>query len=281
MFRSNSSTRLLTACGLAIFISSSAHAAISTADAVVQYDAGSSVPSSYWLEPYSDYYATAPLGLPDPAINLAENDNEGIYGDNTYVTPFNAQYNPAYITAIGGTGGYIELHMSQPISTSGYTLGVHTGSGLEDSSYPDGVNSSSAETYTNIRSATVLVSEDGNTWISLGSVDFNNPTNIYTDISGPDATSAGTQEANFGQPFLGNLSDFDGQDFTGTLSVLNGSAGGTWLNLSSTGLSQVDYVAFETDDSQTMYIDSVVGVAVPEPTALGLLVLPLILRRRR
>jgi hypothetical protein len=152
---------------------------------------------------------------------------------------------------------------------------------LEDTT-GNGDNSNPAETYTNPRSATVLVSSDGSNWVSLGSVNFTNPTNIYTDISGPYAETPGTQLANFARPFLGDLSSFDGQSFAGTLSVLNGSAGGTWLDLSGTGLSQVTDIAFETDPGQLMYIDSVVGIPVPEPTSLGLLILPaLVLRRNR
>ena len=106
-------TRLLTACGLALCIPSSTHAAVSTADNVVSYSPGDDVPASYWGEPYSDFASTAPLGLPDASINLAENDAQGIYPDDSIVTPFNGEYNPANVVALAGNGGMIELHMSQ------------------------------------------------------------------------------------------------------------------------------------------------------------------------
>ena len=87
-----------------------------------------------------------------------------------------------------------------------------------------------------------MVSEDGITWYPVPGSDFNNPTPIYTDVDGPYTSDTGSNLANFAQPFTDNLSSFDNEDFAGTLGVLNGSAGGTWLDLSSTGLSEVNYV---------------------------------------
>ncbi len=181
-----------------------------------------------------------------------------------------AQYNPAYLVALGGTGGYLELHMSEPISTAGFTLGVHTAVGLDDTT-GGGDNSNPAATYTNPRSATVLVSANGVQWVSLGDQQFDIPTNYYTDVSGPYTNTPGSEVANFGQPFTGTLDSFDGESFSGTIAVLNGSAGGTWLNLSGTGLAEVNYVAFQTSSDETMFVNAVVGVPVPEPVGLMLL----------
>jgi hypothetical protein len=280
---SNYFGRSLGISALALLVSSAAHAAVSTADSVVQYTSGSDLPNSYWGAPYDQ--ASGALGLPDPSINLASNGNPNIFDDDGIVTPFSAQYNPANIVAIAGTGGYIELHMSQPISTAGITLGVHTGAGLFDPTF-SGANSNPTANYTNDRSATLMVSEDGITFYPVpGATEFNNPTNIYTDVDGPYTSDPGSNLANFAEPFTDDLSSFDGQDFAGTLGVLNGSAGGTWVDLSpvalADGISEVNYVAFQTTDGQTMFLDSVVGVPVPEPTMLGLLILPCLSRRRR
>jgi hypothetical protein len=278
MLRSNWFGRILGACGWIVLAGHMACASVSTADSVVQYNTGAD-PLTFYGEPYDQ--ASAALGLPDASINLAENDTLGIYPDDSIVTPFSAEYNPANIVGISGDGGDLELHMLQPISTAGYTLGVHTGSGLNDSAYPDGINYDPASTYTDTRSATVLVSSDGANWVSLGSIDFDNPTNIYTDIGSAYTDQPGSDLANFGQPFLGSLDSFDGKDFSGTLSVLDGSAGGTWLDLSGTGLSQINYIKFETDSEQTMYVDAVVGIPVPEPASAALLGLSALLWRRR
>lgn len=284
MPRSNFLYRALAACGLAILTSAAARASISTADSVLQYSPGDNVPDSYWGEPYSDFHATAPLGLPDVSENLAENDSQGIYPDDSIVGPFNGQYNPANITAIGGAGGYIELHMSQPIATNGYTLGIHTGAGLNDSTAfttGSGVNTNPATNYTNPRSATVSVSQDGVTFYPVTSAaGFNNPTNIYTDIDAPYTTNPGSNLAHFGQPFVSDLAVFNGLDFADTISALNGSAGGTWVDLAGLPISQVNYVSFQTVEGQTMYLDSIVGLPIPEPAAIGLLVIPILALKR-
>jgi hypothetical protein len=157
--------------------------------------------------------------------------------------------------------------------------------GLVDTSWPSGVAGQPATPYTAVRQASISVSDDGNSWASLGLITFDLPTNYYSEgLNDPGyATIVGTKVADFSKPFLGTLSDFDGKDWPHVLDLLDGSAGGTWLDLSGTGLSQVDYVKFDVEAGQQMYVDSVVGVAVPEPgVALILLGAGLLgLRQRR
>lgn len=295
--------------GLAPLMVLGLHAArgdVSVADQVVSYSAGAEVPSTYWGQSYagpgSSWSSGPGLGLPVGSIGLAGNTGEGIFADDSFVTPFGAQYNPAYLVGLGGAGGYLEVHLSKPVPTTGYTLGVHAGVGLYDVGFPNGAmtgsfgpggtTSSTASTYTDPRSAEVLVSAVGGTdpanWVALNNgnpITFDAPTNYYTDLSDPYSTTPGTHIANFDQPFLvnglpGTLASFDGNlDWQQTLAVLDGSAGGTWLDLSHTGLSQVNYVAFETTPGEVMYVNAVVGV-VPEPGALAMLVLPLVLSLR-
>ena len=68
------------------------------------------------------------------------------------------------------------------------------------------------------------------------------------------------------------------------LDLLDGSGGGTWLDLSSSGLSQVGYVRFRVDDDLiagpplNFELDAVSirsgfsGAPVPEPSTMFLLV---------
>ena len=198
------------------------------------------------------------------------------------VTPFNATYTTDDLVAIG-TGGSLVLRLDEP---AGDALGVHTGVGLNDAAYPSGQTGPTALAYTGLRQAGLRVSSDGVTFVDVapsGTI-FDVPTNVFADAPGPYAETAGNVEADFSQPFFGTLSDFDNQDFAGVLDVLDGSAGGTWFDLSGTGLGEINYVEFFVDEpGQTMVLDGV-GVAgvVPEPATLGgLLVLGTLLLRRR
>lgn len=256
-------------------------AVVSTGSAVVSYNAGSLS---------GDYAGPGSSWTSGPAIGLPASTEGGIFGDTSVITPFNAQYNPVNLVGISGAGGVIEFQLSQPIATNGFTLGVHVGAGLNDSSYPTGVNGPVASTYTNPRQATVLVSQDGtpNSWKSLGDLTFNNPTNIYADASDPYASPAGSVSANFAQPFTGTVASFNNENFSQVLATLNGSGGGTWLDLSGTGLSQVNYVEFETDADQLpdeagemMYVNAITGIAVPEPVTVGAIGLGFLLLARR
>jgi MYXO-CTERM domain-containing protein len=79
----------------------------------------------------------------------------------------------------------------------------------------------------------------------------NMPANYYANatsynVAPPDPAVL----ADFGQPFTpaGGLSAFDGKNFADVLAVLGGSGGGTWVDLSVTGLTQVGYVRFSVAD---------------------------------
>lgn len=130
---------------------------------------------------------------------------------------------------------------------------------------------------------------------------FNDPSAYYGVASGdsgssyyvaPDggnntvAPASGTPLSNPGQAFTGTLNAFNGANYSQVMTTLNGSAGGDWFNVSTTGLPQVTEVAFVAPSGpNSMYIQAVVGV-VPEPAALailfsGIAILPLLRRRGR
>ena len=256
-----------------------------TADQVVNYSPGT-ILNSYWGAPYTD--ASAALGLPNLTQNLAgQTDSSGnpvIYADSSVITPFNASYNPANVVAISN-GGTLTLHLSNPIVIGpGAALGIHAAAGLQDAMLGTGQNSDPAKTYTDPRQADVSISRDGVSWTDLGDQVLNNPTNLYSDEPDPFGAKPGAALADFAKPFYGTLSSFDGKDWPGTLAVLDGSAGGTWFDLSSVPLSEANYVRLTTAAGETTYVDAVVGdSAVPEP-ALGMMICAIagiLLGRRR
>lgn len=245
-----------------------------TASQVVAYQPGTVV-NSYWGAPYTN--SSAALGTPDATQNVPDIFSGGVqtaFADNSAITPFNASYNPANVVAIQNSGGTITLQLSAPVVVgAGAEIGIHAAVGLNDSSFPNGVNFNPANTYTNPRQADIQVG-DGTTWVDLGNKTFDAPTNIYTNATDPTGATPGTTAANFFQPFSGNLTSFNGENFAQVLATLNGSAGGTWFDVSGIALSQIDEVRLSTSDGEEMFLDSVVAtsagsITVPPPPPMS------------
>ena len=225
----------------------------------------------------------------DPAAALGKTrQTTPAFGDDvppSVVTPFNATYTPDDLVAIG-EGGRLVLRLDRAALTAGLGLGVHAGVGLIDTAFPAGDAGPVATPYTSPRVADVAVSADGATFTRIAdSRVFDVPTNWYAGgVTTPGADPGpGTVPADFARPFAGDLSDFDGLDWDGVLALLDGSAGGEWLDLSGVAADSVAFVEFTVDQpGGVMLLDAV--ATVPEPSALlSLLALPaaLLLRRRR
>lgn len=247
----------LAGSSLAVALSGASTQAAVFATRVVDYTPGSGIDPKY-------QDANGALGKPNP--------------DTTFgiLTPFNATFAGGEMTGVG-QGGQLTLQLSDPVPATGRTLGIHAAVGLADYDYPNGQTGDGSAAkpiaYTSPRRSTLSVSEDGSHWVSLGDLTFDIPTNFYDQgVTTPGyQKDPGTHEADFGKPFLGSLIDLASQNWTGVLSALDGSAGGTWIDLSHTGISQVDFVRFnEPDAGETVYVDAV--SAVPEPAGTGLMV---------
>ena len=124
-------------------------------------------------------------------------------------------------------------------------------------------------------------------------LNLSNPSAFYaTTAVAPDGGNntlnppSGTPLADPSKAFTGTLASFNNEDYSQVISTLNGSAGGTWFNLASTGLTGVDEVALVVPSSTTysLYVQAVVGVTTPEPAGLSLLAIgaaAILLRPRR
>lgn len=243
--------------------------------------------------------------------------SEGGYAIDPFFPPYTQAASgsyPAILTTVGSASSQaastLTLQFATPFDTSAnFYLGIYSSVGLINVNNTPGGQPQALSTGTLSLStpseAIVSVSTDGTHFITLNNgqpIVFDNPTNAYTTVddtvvsssnyvyvSPKPAASGRTPQYAAATPFLGNINDFAGQTESGILSDLKGTAGGTWLDLSSTGLSTVKYVEFTVPAGDSAFINAVAlsndqPVVVPEPAALGLLFVPvvgLLLAKRR
>lgn len=262
------------------------------ASAVLSYTPGAADPT--FQSP------AAALGAPDD-LSGENPAATNFFGFPNVLSPFSAAYQGDEIVQIG-EGGQLTLRLANYVNVgAGKRLGVLTNAALVDSDFTDNTatNSNPAALFGG-GAATVRVSHNGTDWVSLGNVSFDIP-NLFYPNAGPydPAAPASPATADFGLPFPGAAADFNGKDYAATVDAFKiapglYSGGGTWLDLSATGLAQVGYVQFLIPDdnnpltSPRLAIDSVsiantaIGAAVPEPTTLTLLgAAALLLQKRR
>lgn len=226
----------------------------------------------------------SPGGFVNPAAALGP--PERITGDGTLfeaaVTPFNPPFQTDELVSIG-EGGELVLRLSHFVvpQPGAPEIGVFANVGLFDIDFPNGQAGTMAGgnfgTF-GIDAAEVAVSDNGTNWVSLGTIVFDLPTAGFID------TAATTSD--FSQPFTGALRDFEGLNLAGMYSLLGGSGGGTWLDISGTGLAQVGYLRFrvldDLDSSTSLNFDldavsissaALGATTVPEPATIGVLAL--------
>ncbi|MEM8864400.1 MAG: PEP-CTERM sorting domain-containing protein [Planctomycetota bacterium] len=224
---------------------------------------------------------------PSPGFTIPVAALGGPQGDTSFgpVTPFNPPFSTSDIVSIG-EGGQITLRLSNFIlpQAGEVELGIFANVGIVDTDFPNG-QAGVGPTFSTFGpafsgmpedAAEVSVSEDGITWVSLTNQIFDIPTAGFQDV-------AATLPADFTKPFIGVLDDFEGLSLAQMLTLLDGSAGGTWLDISATGLSQVGFVrlslADDLDPGTSLNFDldavtissSAIGARAPEPTSLLLL----------
>jgi len=236
------------------------------ASGVVEYVPGNNVSASL-------QHSGAAVGLPTSV-------------DGGDVSPFTPPFSTSNIVIIGPTG-HITLQLSAPITeATGEEIGVFTNTGLPTKNV-GGVITAGTGTLGQADTAIISVSQNGVDWVALNSgnpLDLTMPSNAFNDAvlsgTGSVSISGGTAAANPFEPFHGTLAEFSGLTYPQMQTVFAGSFGGAWVDASSAGLSEIDYVRFDVPTGDRLVLDAVTGV--PEPaTAAVLLGGALVLLRRR
>lgn len=269
---SSSITKGLVVALIAVVMCSPDVVASPWADSIVSYDPGSNAEPGYTTPEVA-------LGSPERMTG------EGVWPGA--VTPFNGAWMTDEIVSVGA-GGHLTVSFDQPITDdASHLFGVDFlifGNGFfADVDYPNGVVGGLLEE----GPFSVLVSEDGVDYVELATNQFDAlfPTLGYLDLNGPYDASPGSVESDFTRPVDPSLTyaDFDGKTFAEIVAMYDGSGGGIPFDISSTGLSEVNYVQIEVSAGATSpEFDAF--AAVPEPGSvalLGVAVLTCALRRGR
>jgi len=244
----------------------------------------SGVQSDPWADQVIGYEPGAgPVpGFDDPQAALGSPERftgEGS-GFPGVVSPFNPPFDTNEIVSIG-EGGHLTLAFDEPIrdrpgNRFGVDLIVFGNGGFIDTDFPAGRVGSPPGTF-GFDSIDVEVSADGDTFVPLGSfTEGLFPTLGFAD-SGAFDSVPGSLPTDFTRPVDPSLTldDFAGRSLPEIVSLYDGSGGGTPIDISGSGLSEVSFMRISVADdgdagtALNAEIDAIATVPAPGVTAFG------------
>lgn len=240
-----------------------------------------------------DYTSAGEPTFNDPAAALGLPPRSGPFGD---LTPFSPNFGAENIVRIL-PGASITLRLSQVVTNTGDArVGVYSNIGVIDvSADGSGLAGSLAGSFSAFPAALVEISADGIdfTPITSGLHAFDAPAAGFTDTPAWTGYSpaGGQTPTQFDkvppQAFIDDgIAALSGMTYPQMMTLLDGAAGGEWLDPSTSGLASFEYVRFSVPSTASadvrMILDAVVVGSVPEPTLLGVVAsLGLVALRRR
>ena len=241
------------------------------ADSVVSYVPGTGIGNDFVTgNPYDD--ANVALGEPTRYTSDAMN-----YGGAT--TPFQSAFRDDEIVAVGRGGSltvaFVEPVVDDPNNPFGIDLLI-----FGNAFYSLDFNTFTATGVVADDGGKVEVSADGVNFFEIvgASADGDFPTLGYSDLTDEFPANVGSVASDFTKP-VNPAFDSTGLNILQIIAAYGGSGGGTGIDISPTGLSQISFVRISTALDATLVpeIDGFADVrAIPEPTTLALVGLALV-----
>ena len=244
------------------------------ASSVISYDAGSNAAPGY----------TDPLA----ALGAPTRDTSPTSEFGGAVTPFQSAFGPDELVSIG-EGGHLTIAFDHAVTNDpnnpfGIDLLIFGNASYTDVAYPDGLAGGLLA-----EGGTIAVSADGIHFVDVPGLDadgafptlgYLDPTGAATEFGQPPIT--GTIESDFTKPVDPAL-DMTGLTLAEIIAAYDGSGGGVGIDVGALGLDSITHVRIDNPlgSGFTPEIDAFADVAVPAPSAVGLLLLGAAARRRR
>ena len=165
------------------------------------------------------------------------------------VTPFNPPFEQSEMVSVG-VGGQITLELPSaiPVSSGALQVGIFHSAGLNDPTF-SGQAEATARTFAGRefgadRTAVVEVADVLGNFHSLGRVLFTQPTQGFENQTDPYAFPTPPIPSNFDEPFDGSLASFNGLSQPQITAMLQGSAGGTWIEMPPAVAAALDEIRY-------------------------------------
>jgi len=246
--------RFLLVTAMGIVSGQAASGTVYTAAEVIAYTRGAGVSPS--------------LTDPSAALSLPSQSTGSGAADGNF-SPSNPHYRAGEIVQIG-QGGQITLRLERFVHPLPGTPSLGVWENVFLIMGPGDLAGAPASVF-GADSAMLEASADGINFYPVGVFSFDWFGNYWTDSPGPYAKLPGSIRADFGTPHGRSLPEFSGLSYGGVLSLLNETGGGTWIDLSSSGLDRVGWVRFSgVSAGLTLEIDAVAinSALAGAPTAI-------------
>lgn len=221
-----------------------------------------------WADSVVSYYEGVGAAPGYTVATVATGEPTRFTGEDIWpgvVSPFNAPWLANEIVSIGN-GGHLVLSFDEPVQDDpnnpwGIDLIVFGNTGFIDGAWPSAIVSGIFSNDNGI----IEVSADGKQWIAITSLFADNlwPTCGYGD-SQPYDSVEGLSPTDFTMPLDPRLTfdDVMDLDHTTLMTYYRTSGGGTGVDLSETGLSEISYVRISASESSklTPEIDAIADV---------------------